>query len=107
MSSRATSRLLHKRLSRLEVAERVLRLHPRASFFPAPGLLFDLWNEGSPWAAKVRHETCTCPHPGKVHVHRYIESGELHAGICWQQGARLHFDLDEHDRIQVSGDLEP
>jgi hypothetical protein len=105
--SRATTQLLHKRLSRLEVTERVIRLHPRARFFPAPGQLFDLWHLGLPWGAKIRSETCTCPHPGGVHQHRYIESGELHAGLRWQAGASLNFDVDERNRIQVSGDLVP
>jgi len=107
MPSRATCQLLHKRLSRQEVAQRVIRLAPRATFFPEPGQLFDIWHQGLAWAAKIRIESCTCPHPGKLHSHRYIESGELHAGLRWQSGAALNFDLSDNDRIVVSGDLAP
>ncbi len=107
MSSRASARRLHKRMSHDEVSQRVIRLSPRASFFPEAGQLFDIWHLGLPWAAKMRKESCRCSRPGGSHFHRYIECGELHAGLSWQVGAKLHFDLDERRRIQVSGDLEP
>ena len=42
-----------------------------------------------------------------MHSHRYIESGELHAGLHWQRGAALNFELGEDARIRVSGDLDP
>lgn len=105
--STASSRLLHKRLSYDEVKQRVIRLSPRANFFPEAGQLFDVWYCDQPWAAKIRREPCTCSRPGGAHVHRYIECGELHAGLSWHFGAELRFALDEQDRIQVSGDLEP
>ena len=107
LPSSVSSKLLHKQLSRDEVQHRVIRLTPRASFFPKAGELFDIWHDGIPWAAKMRAESCTCSRPGGVHVHRYIECGELHAGLAWRVGAKLHFALDEEERIQVSGDLVP
>ena len=107
LSSTASSTSLHKRLSRDEVAQRVVRLSPRASFFPDPDQLFDIWHQGLPWAAKLRTESCTCSRPGGWHFHRYIECGELHAGLDWRVDAQLNFDVDAQRRIQVSGDLEP
>lgn len=102
----ANSREVEKALSRQEVAQRVIRLPWRASFMPQPGMLFDVWHDGQPWAARVRSEPCCCPHPGGWHRHRYVECGELHAGLRWEVGARIVFRMDG-GRIVVSGDLCP
>ena len=107
MPSTASSRLLHKRLSHDEVRQRVIRISPRASFFPDAGQLFDVYYSNQAWAAKIRKESCTCSRPGGAHVHRYIECAELHAGLSWRVGAELRFAVDGQGRIQVSGDLEP
>ena len=96
---------LHIRLSRSEVAQRVVRLSPRATFFPPPDVLFDIWHEGRPWASKIRSEPCMCGRPPGPHRHRYLEGGELHAGLRWSVGAELRF-RKEGDRIVVSGEVE-
>lgn len=94
-------------MSHDEVRQLVIRLSPRARFFPEAEQLFDIWHQDVPWAAKVRRESCDCSRPPGPHFHRYIECGELYAGLSWRVGALLHFDLDDQRRIQVSGDLNP
>ncbi len=91
-------------LSASDLQQRVIRV-PRAAFFPPPDRLFDLWHQGRCWAAKIRSEPCTCGRPGRPHRHRYIEGGELHAGLDWRVGAQLSFRV-EGDRIVVDGDLQ-
>ncbi len=91
-------------LSASDVQQRVIRL-PRAAFLPPPDVLFDLWHDGVPWASKIRSEPCTCGRPGRPHRHRYLEGGEVHAGLDWRVGAELRFSWIE-GRIVVGGDLE-
>lgn len=107
MAVRAADRTrLHKTLARDEVVQRVIRLPPAARLFPAPDLLFDVWHQGLPWAAKIRSEPCSCGRPPAPHRHRYLEGGELHAGLRWAVGAELVFEV-VGGRIEVSGDLDP
>ena len=96
---------LHKRLDLDEVQQRVVRIPPRASFFPGAGVLFDVWHSGLPWGSKLRSEPCTCGRPPLRHRHRYLEGGELHAGLRWQVGAELRFRLED-GRIVLTGDVE-
>ena len=101
---RRTKTELIKALSRDEVQQHVIRL-PTAAFLPPADLLFDVWHDGVPWAAKIRSEPCSCPRPPGPHRHRYIEGGELHAGLHWRVGSRLRFRwLD--GRVVVDGDLQ-
>jgi hypothetical protein len=102
---RATRIELYKRLSRDEVVQRVVRIPPRARLFPEPDLLFDIWHRGLPWGSKIRSEPCTCGRPPAPHRHRYLEGGELHAGLVWRVGAELRFVLED-DRIVLTGDVE-
>jgi hypothetical protein len=103
----ANRRRLRKTLARDEVQQRIVRIPARAGLFPEPGVLFDLWNDGLPWAAKIRSEPCLCGRPAAPHRHRYVECGELHAGLHWRAGARLEFVRGDDDRIVVSGDVDP
>ena len=96
---------LRKHLTADEVVQRVVRIPPRASFFPEADVLFDIWHEGVPWGSKIRSEPCFCGRPPAAHRPRYIEGGELHAGLSWRVGAALRFHV-EGDRIVVAGDLE-
>jgi len=102
---RATSNELIKRLGRDEVVQRVVRIPPRATLFPSADVLFDVWHDGRPWGAKIRSEPCLCGRPPRPHRHRYLEGGELHAGLRWAVGAELRFRR-RGDRIVVTGDLE-
>lgn len=95
---------LVKALSRDEVQQRVIRL-PNADFLPEPDVLFDLWHDGVPWGAKIRSEPCDCGRPPGPHRHRYVEGGELHAGLDWRVGARLRFRRVD-GRVLVDGDLD-
>jgi hypothetical protein len=92
-----------------EVTLRVVRVDARRSrgLLPEPGLLFDLWNGGHPWAAKIRSEPCTCGRPRGEHRHRYVECGELHAGLQWRAGASLRFFRGLDGRVHVDGDVDP
>ncbi len=102
---RATSTELLKRLEPDEVTQRVVRIPPAATLFPPPDRLFDVWHDGLPWASKIRAEPCTCGRPPGPHRHRFLEGGELHAGLRWRVGAELRFRRDG-GRIVVTGDLE-
>ncbi|MEE2828344.1 MAG: hypothetical protein VX498_04070 [Myxococcota bacterium] len=103
----SNGKFFRKTLSEDEVTQRVIRLESRARLFPGPGILFDLWLDDLPWASRIRSEPCTCPRPGGTHRHRYLEGGELHAGLRWKVGAELCFERLEDGRIQVSGDIDP
>jgi len=89
------------------VRQRVVRLGARAAGFPPPGELFDLWHRGVPWAAVVRSEPCDCGRPRRPHRHRYLECGELHAGLRWEEGACLRLRALADGGVEVDGDLEP
>lgn len=99
------SRHFSKTLESHEVSQRVIRIEARATIFPDPGVPFDLWHEGTPWASRIRRESCFCGRPPGAHSHRYLDGGELHAGLRWEVGSELIFELVEGERIEVSGDL--
>ena len=98
---------LRIRLSPDALQQRVVRIPQQDALFPEPGILFDLWHAGMPWAAKIRSESCSCKRWRGTHRHSYIECAELYAGLSWSVGAELHFFVDAQQRIQVSGDLSP
>ena len=83
----------------------MIRIPSRSRLFPEVNLLFDVWHDGVPWGVKIRSEPCTCGRPAGGHRHRYIEGGELHAGLTWALGSELRFTRIG-TRIVVSGDLE-
>lgn len=89
-----------------QLVQRVICVDEAASILPPPGQPFDLWHEGVPWASKVRAEPCCCDAlPGR-HEHRFLEGGEVHAGLHWRLGAQLHFRRDEQGRLHIWGDLD-
>ena len=93
-------------LSADEVAQRVVRVTDDVSLFPEPGVPFDLWHNGIPWASRIRSEACPGPQPSQRHYEHYLEGGELHAGLRWEEGARLKFDRRADGQIELSGDVE-
>jgi len=101
----AVSRSSSKQLTEEDVRQRVLRVDSIVALFPDQGVHFDLWHEGIPWASRVRREPCLCSQQPELHAHFYLEGGEIHAGLCWEIGSILHFELDDKDQLRVSGDL--
>jgi len=100
-----------KRLTEAEVRQRIVRLDAPSGFFPEPGVLFDLWAEDTPWAARIHREPRVCataaaPRAADLPTDDLLSCAEVFAGLRWSAGSVLHFE--HRDRgIAVWGALDP